>query len=243
MLEEIPTITKLKKYFPHIFATWTCQRCHQLREETFNHVWCCPSNTDLMTSIISDSKQFLITTASAITPSLETAILNDPDQTIWTISEIDTPGSLNFIDLIKGIVPVHLFDLIHSKTKSNKKTLSIINSFFHYLHKRIWGEIWLPRVETMQAAMEVQGISSKDIRYKPSGLSNSQPNRSISHCSLMPSDSWSHFIHDSIHSGLHPFRSYSSRRLSGFYLGNGGLISLTKAVFRIDFYTMYIFLF
>src|SRR5271170_981503 len=87
MLEEIPTLHKLKRDYPHIFASWICQKCQSLKEETYEHVWYCSSGTNIMGDIIAESKRFFKNTLQSTVPSARPIILDGPEYNYWNLHE------------------------------------------------------------------------------------------------------------------------------------------------------------
>src|SRR5215208_5099081 len=122
----------MKSTQSHIYdQTWKCCIC-SLEDETFNHIWICNKNTQIMSDIVSNTKQYLLNQLvllNYIPPDNLYHYIDNDD--IWLLDT--NQDSLTFIDLIKGIIPSKFFNIINNITNSNKQTNSIINNTTNYL--------------------------------------------------------------------------------------------------------------
>src|SRR5436189_932719 len=106
MMEELSTIKQMAKYAPHIYQDWDCVICGNA-PETFDHIWNCSDNQSLLLIIRDDTKSLFT--------NLLTSIVDNDKQFVYNVNLItdlwNTTNSeifLNFIDFIKGFIPLSL---------------------------------------------------------------------------------------------------------------------------------------
>jgi ribonuclease HI len=154
LMEELPTIEKLKIRHPDLYKTWNCCLCNE-KKETYNHVWLCKNQKELMQKIIKETQEHFNKEINGTIIIKDNKINNEPNKkNRWQVEEIENlwileenKNKITFIDLIKGIIPQNLKDYIAKITKSDKKTLSIICDIMHNMLEKIYKEIWLKRCE------------------------------------------------------------------------------------------------
>lgn len=47
LMEELPTMEKLKIRHPDLYKTWNCCPCNE-EKETYNHIWLCKNQKEMM---------------------------------------------------------------------------------------------------------------------------------------------------------------------------------------------------
>src|SRR4051812_16614028 len=123
-----------------------CPICDEW-DETFDHVWICPSRIQQMQQIIENTKNKL--SLLLIWSLLEND--KDPDKNeileinkleIWDLrySEFD----FTFINLIKGIIPRDLSNYVE-KVVGIKHTYDILHNLRNFIYEEIHSNIWIPR--------------------------------------------------------------------------------------------------
>ncbi|PKY60404.1 hypothetical protein RhiirA4_484066 [Rhizophagus irregularis] len=156
LIEEIPTIEQMKKSLFDLYDGWKCPMCG-MDDETFDHVWSCDEHRENI-KIIRDK-----TINQILTWMLE---YNDNVQdfnaiialNIWDISH--DPNSFTFIDLIKGIIPMSLFNLLNTwTTKSN--TLEVLMQMRQFIFNEIFENVWIPRCSYLKEFERSLGITKK----------------------------------------------------------------------------------
>ena len=116
-------------------STSLCIRC-QSETEDFNHIWTCPMILHLTSSIIIKSKALLIELLeyNYDTPSID-------QMQIWSTT---VNSQFSFVDLIKGIVPSCLSELINSSISPRANANAILSHFMHFIFEQSQ-EIWKER--------------------------------------------------------------------------------------------------
>ena len=70
---------------------------------------------------------------------------------------------LTFIDIIKGIVPLSLFDSINRIANSRRVTHKILSQFFTFLYINVRDTIWSPRCERF---LDIETLNNINPRVK-----------------------------------------------------------------------------
>ena len=136
LIEFLPTMEVLKLRHPNVFdQTWFCVRCES-DDESFNHIWECPTSWTLMRSIIQDSQLFLWDLIKD--DNIFAEIQSLP---IWHITINYTP---NLIALIKGLIPHSLCRLVLFAMKTKDLTLATLSAFMHFIFEHTQ-KIWTDR--------------------------------------------------------------------------------------------------
>ena len=79
-----------------------------------------------------------------------------------------TANHLNYIDLIKGIVPKKLIEVVDNYIKNYQISCSIISNFLHILFTNIYENIWKKRIEIanyFELQLEISKKMKKDKKY------------------------------------------------------------------------------
>src|SRR5688572_24441371 len=109
LIEELPYIEHIKKRRPDLYKNWLCPVCEDERE-FFAHIWSCPATSSNINYVINTIKQELIDSIKFIEPKLKYRNLNIDHSTLW-LPSFDL-HEFTFIDLIKGIVPEFLVEML-----------------------------------------------------------------------------------------------------------------------------------
>jgi hypothetical protein len=146
MLEELPTIEHLIHKRPDLYNGWNCPMCKD-EKETFAHIWICKNQRHLMNQIIFNNKHFLVSLMNKYIPDINVSIRNLAHDHLWSCDS--NSSCFNFFDLIKGFVPLFLFDLIDNYSHNSNLTLQIISNFINNVFLDSRKFIWLLRCEQM----------------------------------------------------------------------------------------------
>ncbi|RIA79941.1 hypothetical protein C1645_839603 [Glomus cerebriforme] len=185
LIEELPTIEHMKKACPDLFNNWFCPLCsnnilnnNNSQKETFSHIFHCPYNSRKFFILINNNKKFLLQLLLQYDKSfsLSFSSLNSLSF-LWSLSSNYT---LNFIDLVKGIVPKVLFDFIFSFVKNNSITLDILFQFYNNIYKEFMEFVWIPRCEIQLVLERSHNIHRKQ-KFIRRNSSNPRSNSSSSY--------------------------------------------------------------
>jgi ribonuclease HI len=163
LIEEIPTIEQMKKSSYDIYRNFRCVFCHK-KKETFNHVWTCRYNRKILKQIIER------TIDSMVTLLKEYGATFDEVQILTNIKKLDIffpkfrDNKFNFVDLIKGVFPIQLYDFIGSilGINNNLKIIELGTKILQYVMDETKKHIWLPRCEKLKIIEKNYGINKKD---------------------------------------------------------------------------------
>jgi hypothetical protein len=196
LLNELPTLERLKVRRPDLYNTddWSCCGCPCL--ETIAHLWMCWARRSVMDVIIKDTiAAFRLAVESEISTDLSSAqVLRLSALTCWQL--MDCPDTFTFLNLAQGLVPWDLFLFLSSCSVSNSKCSEIMFSCLHSLFDRLRIDVWLPRNEQVIKKEVLMGINrkmkrSRARRVAPNNLVLPVVNYSLStHSAPALCDSW-----------------------------------------------------
>lgn len=161
LFEELTTTQQLTKVYPSIYNEWPCVRCGK-DIETFQHMWLCEEVRYDLLDIVASSQNLL---KKLIIENLSEDVhvtSNTWDVlfalSIWNVEDInpeDYFSPFNFIDLIKGIIPYELVDLVKSTGIKQSSVYTILKKLQDQVMKRSCNEIYnitceLTRIFTSQ---------------------------------------------------------------------------------------------
>src|SRR5579871_5588494 len=175
MLNELPTIQQMIKRRPDLYDGWNCPMCKQ-DKETWEHIFTCQNHVPIIRTIIFNNRKKLMSLIEQFTT--RKVINRDFDHySLWLYYPDD--ALFTFIDIIKGFVPLFLYETIFEYVGSKKVTLAIISVFVNNVYIDFMEKIWKPRC-TQQLIDEVHaGIDKKEKKKKCSQTrSHSNTNRS-----------------------------------------------------------------
>ncbi|GBB97728.1 hypothetical protein RclHR1_03050017 [Rhizophagus clarus] len=134
LLEEIPTIEQMKKSFLEIYDGWLCPSLY--RNVLLNYWFFGPwiHKNDI--------------------PDVITISTLD----IWDLDY--NPDKFTLIDLIKGIVPLTLYQKINSWMSKND-TLKILSQLRQFIFEQVFVEIWIPRCTHLKEFEFSLGLTKK----------------------------------------------------------------------------------
>jgi hypothetical protein len=139
LLEMLPTIEILKIRHPSLYhSSLLCFHCSVI-EEDFNHIWLCSSSSNQKCALINSTCQLLFFQLVDLkeVDSIPNDLLRRISlSSIWNL----IPQGFNFcfIDIIKGLVPLDLYDCIFEFLNNKQITFSscqwFIITFLNKLH-------------------------------------------------------------------------------------------------------------
>ena len=139
---------------------WLCPLCVKYKE-TFNHIWTCDRNVENIKTIFELSIEKLFDLIKEFKKDVLCDQMDDiRNFYFFKISNITT-NHLNYIDIIKGIVPKILVEAVDRYIKNSQITRSIISNFLHILFTNIYENIWKKRIEIANYFELQLGISKK----------------------------------------------------------------------------------
>ena len=169
MIEEIPTLEHVKLRRPDLYHNWNCLMCNQY-SETFNHVWCCSQHRHILHGIIYRHQKRLVSIVKDFNQGIKQLTHTDlAHPTLWTISYSAT--QFTFINLVKGIIPSFLFDIVNNVIIDPIITQNILSLFSHHLYVDIMEKIWKPRCEVVLRMEQFYNINKRTKKKpKPVGV-------------------------------------------------------------------------
>ncbi|EXX54035.1 hypothetical protein GLOIN_2v1777499 [Rhizophagus irregularis DAOM 181602=DAOM 197198] len=140
LIKEIPTIEQMKKLLLNLYDGWMYPICG-LYDETFNHVWMCSGHYDIIKNIRDKTINHLLTWILEYNDNIQdfNALMA---LDIWDISY--DPNVFTFIDLIKGIIPMSLSELLNSWT-IKKNVVDVLIQMRQFIFNEIFENVWIPR--------------------------------------------------------------------------------------------------
>ncbi|CAB4376945.1 unnamed protein product [Rhizophagus irregularis] len=140
LIEEIPTIEQMKKSLPDLYDGWMCPICG-IQDKSFNHVWTCSGHYDIINNIRDKTINHLLTWILECNDNIQdfNALMA---LDIWDISY--DPNMFTFIDIIKGIIPMSLSELLNSWT-TKKNVADVLVQMRQFIFNEIFEEVWISR--------------------------------------------------------------------------------------------------
>ncbi|RHZ81751.1 hypothetical protein Glove_117g6 [Diversispora epigaea] len=143
---ELPTLEKLKDRFPKIYENDSCIRCN-LEKENQVHVLTCPKN---LIDIHSCRNKLINLLVSKTTTVACGDTCKNMCKTLEALNELHIPRDvstrdadhLSFIDVMLGLIPITVYDIVLQKVVTHKLADQIIDDVFVqfklFLHTHIW---------------------------------------------------------------------------------------------------------
>ncbi|CAB4384211.1 unnamed protein product [Rhizophagus irregularis] len=145
LMEELPTVEKMKYLALRIYNTWKCPFCEQY-DETFDHLWTCNNKINEIKEIINEIKQFIKNTSNML-------LINEEKIPTVTESAVDlincwditfSNSKITFIDLIKGIIPCELTKFVKEYFNIKNTRLTFLKELRDFIFEKIWA-FWINR--------------------------------------------------------------------------------------------------
>ncbi|PKY50209.1 hypothetical protein RhiirA4_466568, partial [Rhizophagus irregularis] len=147
---------KMKKSLLDLYDGWMCPICG-LHDETFNHVWTCSGHYDIINNIRDKTINHLLTWILEYNDNIQD-FNNLLALDIWDISY--DPDVFTFIDLIKGIIPMSLSELLNSWT-TKKNVVDVLIQMRQFIFNEIFENVWIPRCLHLKEFERSLGLTKK----------------------------------------------------------------------------------
>ncbi|RHZ79396.1 hypothetical protein Glove_147g63 [Diversispora epigaea] len=143
---ELPTLEKLKDRFPKIYENDSCIWCN-IEKEYQVHVLTCPKN--LIDIHLCRNKLINLLVSKTTTVACEDTCKN-MCKTLEALKELHIPRDVNtrdanhlsFIDVMLGLIPITVYDIVLQKVVTHELADQIIDDVFNqfklFLHTHIW---------------------------------------------------------------------------------------------------------
>src|SRR5579859_2054478 len=131
-----------------------CPICGE-EQETFEHVWICPGNLDIMNEIIKDSEIELYSWLYQY--NVDDNFIKEVDLELAKYKLRSDNSNLTFIDIIKGFIPLNLYKKINQRL-SKKETIDVLDKFRDHIFNKTRKEVWCPRTNFFNDIKKEYGI-------------------------------------------------------------------------------------
>ena len=220
LLENLPVMAKLQALRPHVYdASWSrCIKCKQ-QQESFQHIWICPSTLDILHYIIQSAKQQLLDWVLQLKRSEVQDLSPILTSTVWSVPlNGHNSHHFSFLDLIKGVVPQQFKNLLLSVVISPlaaNRILSVIMDFIYHATRKF---IWLPRCSLVKNEKRRQGITRKQ-KHSPIANNNYLPRtpQGLNAFNELETSKWDFEVHAFINYGFDNL-GFSLRRSLLFFV-------------------------
>ena len=161
---ELPTLVKMRERFPKVYKDDICVRCKFQKEDQF-HIFACSKNSVDIEMCRNKFIEILIERIindSSYVPDEKTRgdIENLGELCITLNANNRDPEAVSFSDIVIGLIPRGLIELVRSMTGNKETTNRIIRGlmekFRNYIHKNIWS----PRCKEIKSWELSCGIKS-----------------------------------------------------------------------------------
>src|SRR5271163_2507704 len=179
-----------------------------MHHETFNHVWTCPSRYSYMRTLIHESQMYLLQRLKENKALGCDDILPFDHYDFWQLplTADVAHNNFSFIDLIKGVIPFNLSQLVLQYTENPLIALDVTADFLNFIFEDARNNIWIPRCERFQNECARLGITKEMKRSKCPRALLPVPRPATSSTFI---SSWSQRVRDFIEHGASlpvPFR-------------------------------------
>jgi hypothetical protein len=187
-MNELPTLSRLEILRPDLYKNWYCVGCN-IATETADHIWSYDAYSILLLKIISDIKSQIISlVAQNCSPSLFDSISSSLTALLDLHFAHPYKRNSSLLQIIRGILPLSLFDGLVALIKSPKKSTNILTTAIVSLYERLHDDIWTLRCDLINTKEISLHITSEMKRAK----------RMVTHSSrhqiITPSRTWELWI-------------------------------------------------
>ncbi|GBC05771.1 hypothetical protein RclHR1_06410008 [Rhizophagus clarus] len=163
LLQELPTVKHVKLRRPDLYNGWNCPVCKD-HPETFAHIWRCRNHLSRLNTIIFNSKKHLISLVNQYRSINSSRFTNQHlrHPSLWNLDVQN--DSFSFVDLIKGVVPCFLFNVIDPFVDNSTITLFILSVFIDSIYSSFMSSVWNPHCERMLLDEYHAGITRQSKR-------------------------------------------------------------------------------
>ncbi|RHZ81583.1 hypothetical protein Glove_117g545 [Diversispora epigaea] len=161
---ELPTLEKLKDRFPKIYENDFCIRCN-LEKEDQVHVLTCPKN---LIDIHSCRNKLINLLVSKTTTVACGDTCKNMCKTLEALKELHIPRDvstrdadhLSFIDVMLGLIPITVYDIVLQKVVTHELADQIIDDVFVQFKLFLHTHIWKDRCTAVKKWETENGISN-----------------------------------------------------------------------------------
>ncbi|RHZ72733.1 hypothetical protein Glove_239g8 [Diversispora epigaea] len=167
---ELPTLEKLKDRFPKIYENDSCIRCN-LEKENQVHVLTCPKN---LIDIHSCRNKLINLLVSKTTTVACGDTCKNMCKTLEALNELHIPRDvstrdadhLSFIDVMLGLIPITVYDIVLQKVVTHELADQIIDDVFVQFKLFLHTHIWKDRCTAVKKWETENGISNNKWKKK-----------------------------------------------------------------------------
>jgi hypothetical protein len=152
---------------PNLYKNWKCPQCNN-DDENFEHIFNCDANRTHIKKIEYLIFQLLVSLIKKFTRKNNENILSKPSYS--TIKTIFKNNGLSFADLIKGLFPIQLTEMVNQHINNmevTKMILSITTNEVYYKFKEI---IWNERCNKLIEKEKQNNITKRIKKKRVKGL-------------------------------------------------------------------------
>ena len=186
---ELPTMERMFDRFPSIYKDNKCVRCTE-KTESQMHVFTCTKN---LVDINMCRDKFIKTLINQINITASNASGIDLKEKVDSIQEIEitkgedirNPNEFSFQDILFGLIPTALYELIYFVTDNKEETDKILEITMEKFKRYIYKQIWVRRCQDVKHWEISNGIKNnkqkKNVLASPSSniisINNSVSNK------------------------------------------------------------------
>ncbi|RHZ78299.1 hypothetical protein Glove_166g192 [Diversispora epigaea] len=167
---ELPTLEKLKDRFPKIYENDSCIQCY-LEKENQVHVLTCPKN---LIDIHSCRNKLINLLVSKTTTVAYGDTCKNMCKTLEALNELHIPRDvstrdadhLSFIDVMLGLIPITVYDIVLQKVVTHELADQIIDDVFVQFKLFLHTHIWKDRCTAVKKWETENGISNNKWKKK-----------------------------------------------------------------------------
>ncbi|RHZ88946.1 hypothetical protein Glove_19g2 [Diversispora epigaea] len=167
---ELPTLEKLKDRFPKIYENDSCIRCN-LEKENQVHVLTCSKN---LIDIHSCRNKLINLLVSKTTTVACGDTCKNMCKTLEALNELHIPrvvstrdaDHLSFIDVILGLIPITVYNIVLQKVVTHELADQIIDDVFVQFKLFLHTHIWKDRCTAVKKWETENGISNNKWKKK-----------------------------------------------------------------------------
>ncbi|RHZ80985.1 hypothetical protein Glove_130g85 [Diversispora epigaea] len=167
---ELPTLVKLKDRFPKIYKNDSCICCN-LEKEDQVHVLTCPKNIIDTYSCRNKLINMLVSKTTIVTCG---DTYKNMCKTLEILKELHIPRDvstrnaehLSFIDVMLGLIPITIYDIVLQKVVTYDLADQIIDDVFNQFKLFLHNHIWKDRCTAIKKWKTENGISNNKWKKK-----------------------------------------------------------------------------
>ncbi|RHZ48913.1 hypothetical protein Glove_536g3 [Diversispora epigaea] len=167
---ELPTLEKLKDRFPKIYENDSCIRCN-LEKKDQVHVLTCPKNLIDIHSCINKLINLLVSKTTTVACG---DTCKNMCKTLAALKKLHIPQDvctrdadhLLFIDVMLGLIPITVYDIVLQKVVTHELADQIIDDVFNQFKLFLHTHIWKDRCSAVKKWETENGISNNKWKKK-----------------------------------------------------------------------------